>query len=581
MNYLWTNIKQYRWLLVIAIISATINQVFSLLDPQLFRILIDRYVSHIHDLSRVEFMKGIWWWMAASIGVAMVSRIAKAFQDYYTNTVVQSVGTDLYNQGIEHSLKLPFTVFEDQRSGETLQQLQKAKTDSQELILSSVNTAFVSLITLTFVLVYAFTVHWAIGLTILFMFPLLGVFIGSLSRRIKKVQDKIFRQAADLAGSTTETLRNVELIKALGLERQEITRLNKTNSEILQLELTKVKTLRLLGFAQGTALNLMRVLLLALMIYLIFIGSITLGQFFSLMFYSFFIFQPLGELGNLIAKIQETRSSLENYNRILAKKPEPEPADAELVKTIDQIEFKQVSFTHQATQQHALDGVSFSAQKGQSIAFVGPSGAGKSTLLKLLIGLYLPKKGQVLINDRPTAGLNSASVRQKIGLVPQSIELFAGTIKDNLLFVKPTATDAECLAVLKQAQLDNLLKRAGHGLSTKIGEGGMKISGGERQRLAIARALLRAPEVLIFDEATSSLDSATEAEITKTIREITDQGSHMITILVAHRLSTIAHADQIMVLERGRLVERGTHKALLEKKGLYFALWRQQSGELL
>ncbi|MDO8591372.1 MAG: ABC transporter ATP-binding protein, partial [bacterium] len=331
-----------------------------------------------------------------------------------------------------------------------------------------------------------------------------------------------------------------------------------------------MKTLRLLSFAQGTALNLMRVLLLALMIYLIYAGAITLGQFFSLMFYSFFIFQPLGELGNLIAKVQETRSSLENYNRILAKKPEPEPADAKVVQTIDQIEFKQVSFTHQATQQHALDEVSFTAKRGQSIAFVGPSGAGKSTLLKLLIGLYLPKKGLVLINDQPTSGLNSASVRQKIGLVPQSIELFAGTIKDNLLFVKPTATDKECLAVLKQAQLDNLLQRAGHGLSTKIGEGGMKISGGERQRLAIARALLRAPEVLIFDEATSSLDSATEAEITKTIREITDQGSHMITILVAHRLSTIAHADQIMVLEKGRLVEQGTHRVLLAQKGLYY-----------
>lgn len=579
MSYLWSNLRQYRWLLLVAIISATINQVFSLLDPQLFRILTDNYITKIDQLTRTEFLRGLGFWMLGTIGVAMVSRIAKASQDYFINVVVQSTGTDLYNKGIQHSLSLPFTVFEDQRSGETLQQLQKAKTDSQDLITSLVNTALVSLVTLLFVAIYAFSVHWSIGLTILLMFPLLGFFIGSLSRQIKKTQDLIFKQAANLAGSTTETLRNIELIKALGLEQQEVNRLNETNQQILKLELKKVKTLRLLSFVQGTLINFMRVLLLSLMAYLIFVGAITLGQFFSLMFYSFFIFQPLGELGNLISKVQETRSSLENYNAIMAKQPVKDEEDSQPVSAINSIAFSRVNYTHAGNSNHALKQVSFEVKKGESIAFVGPSGAGKSTLIKLLIGLYKPTKGQIFYNETPAHKLQSESIRQRIGLVPQSIELFAGTIRDNLLFVQPNATDAECLKVLKQAQLNNVLKRANKGLNTVIGEGGMKLSGGERQRLAIARALLRQPEILIFDEATSNLDSATEAEITKTIKDITNQGANLITLLIAHRLSTIAHADRIIVLEKGQIAEQGTHTALLKKKGLYYALWRQQSSE--
>src|SRR5205807_10388309 len=194
-----------------------------------------------------------------------------------------------------------------------------------------------------------------------------------------------------------------------------------------------------------------------------------------------------------------------------------------------------------------------------TVAFVGPSGAGKSTLVKLLVGLYHPPAGTIRYNGIPGEQIDLDALRAQIGFVTQDTQLFSGTIRENLLFVNPAATDAECLEVLRKAACDNLPARANRGLDTVIGEGGVKVSGGEKQRLSIARALLRRPHLLVFDEATSSLDSLTEEEISQTIREVAVTRD-AVTILIAHRLSTVLHADRIYVLERGRVVEFGRHE---------------------
>ena len=206
------------------------------------------------------------------------------------------------------------------------------------------------------------------------------------------------------------------------------------------------------------------------------------------------------------------------------------------------------------------------------------SGSGKTTLVKLLVGLYQPDSGRILYNGHPGNTVDLDALRERIGFVTQDTQLFSGTIRENLLFVNPGASDADCLDVLQKASCQSLLARADRGLDSVIGEGGVKVSGGEKQRLSIARALLRRPDLLVFDEATSALDSLTEEEITETIREVSSRGNQ-ITILIAHRLSTIMHADTIHVLEHGRVVESGRHSELLEMKGLYYAMWRQQIGE--
>jgi ATP-binding cassette subfamily B protein len=509
----------------------------------------------------------------------MVSRIAKNFQDYYVNVVSQSVGASMYADGIAHSLRLPYRAFEDQQSGAVLQQLQKARTDSKDMIGQSINTVFISSLTLLLVLGYSFFVHWSIGVALLILAPILAVLVSSLGRRIKQVQSRIFSETNALAGSTTESLRNIELIKSLGLETQEIDRLNATNQKILDLELAKVKTVRVLMFFQGTAINFFRALFLLQMLILVYLKLITLGEFFSLLFYSFAIFSPLGEIGSVITKYQETRASLENVARILAQEPAPSNPGGAVPDGVESLEFSGVTYQHPGARDFALSDVTFTARSGESVAFVGPSGAGKSTLIKLLLGLYQPNSGSILFNGIDSREVNYDLLRTHVGFVPQAIELFAGTIRDNLRFVRQEATDEDCMASLEAAQLRGLLERSRDGLDTRIGEGGLKLSGGERQRLAIARALLRKPHLLIFDEATSSLDTETEKEITRTIDGIIATRPSFVTLLIAHRLSTVASADRIVVLRKGRVVEQGSHLELLRTQGLYYTLWKQQGLE--
>ena len=231
------------------------------------------------------------------------------------------------------------------------------------------------------------------------------------------------------------------------------------------------------------------------------------------------------------------------------------------------LSFYHVSFQHQTASSPALTDISFTVTRGDTVAFVGPSGAGKTTLVKLLVGLYRPQTGDILYNGHSVSDVDLDQLRERIGFVTQDTQLFSGTIRENLLFVNPKATDAECLDVLHKASCDSLLARASKGLDAVIGEGGVKVSGGEKQRLSIARALLRRPHLLVFDEATSSLDSLTEEDIGETIREV-GKSQDVMTILIAHRLSTIMHADRIVVLERGSITESGTHAQLLEEKGL-------------
>ncbi|NUO63469.1 MAG: ABC transporter ATP-binding protein, partial [Gemmatimonadaceae bacterium] len=553
MRLLWSYLSRYWKLVVVALVLAAINQIFSLLDPLIFRHIVDGYATRPRSYSQPQFVRGVSILLGMAVGVAFISRVAKNFQDYFVNLIIQKLGARLYSDGIHHSLSLPYAAFEDQRSGETLGKLQKVRSDVERFIGSMVNFVFTTLIGLVFVTVYAFSVHWIIVPAFLLTAPLLGVLSSVLSRKVKTIQKVIVAETTALAGATTESLRNIELVKSLGLADQEVARLNGTTEKILKLELKKVRYIRSISFIQGTAVNALRTCVLFLMLYLIYAGEMTVGQFFSMLFYSFFIFGPLQELGNVLNIYRETEASLAKYQEILAMPPDPKPANPVPLSGLTTLEFDHVAFKHQSASAPALQDVSFHAHRGQTIAFVGPSGAGKTTLVKLLVGLYIPQSGQVLYDGHASTTVDLDKLRERVGLVSQDSQLFSGTIRENLLFVRPDATDAECLAVLHQAAMDSLLNRADKGLDTVIGEGGVKVSGGEKQRLSIARALLRRPHLLVFDEATSSLDSLTEESVSATIRDVAT-GRDAITILIANRLSTVLHADRIFVLERGRIV---------------------------
>ncbi|MBD1365526.1 ABC transporter ATP-binding protein [Mucilaginibacter sp. ZT4R22] len=580
MKILLSYLSKYKWIVVLALALAAINIGFSLLDPLITGNIVDQYMipkdgKHYTYEYRLH---GALMLVLLAVGAAMVSRIAKNFQDYFTSIIVQKTGAEMYADGLKHSLELPFQVFEDQRSGETLGILQKVRLDCEKFITSFISVLFVSLVGMVFVIIYSLTVSYKVTLVYFAAIPVIAIVSSLLSRRIKTIQKSIVAQTTALAGSTTESLRNIELVKSLGLAKQEIERLNKTTYKILDLELKKVKFVRSMSFVQGTTVNFVRSCMVVVLLMLIFKSELSPGNYFKFLFYSFFLFNPLQELGNVILSWREAQVSLANFSRILSIPIDKKPEKPVLLEKIDTLTFSDVSFKHLTANRNALNHINFETTAGQTIAFVGPSGSGKSTLVKLLVGLYQPLEGDVAYNGISRREIDLDQLREKIGFVTQDTQLFSGTIRENLLFVRPEATDEDCMNVLQRAACQTLLARADKGLDTVIGEGGVKVSGGEKQRLSIARALLRRPDILVFDEATSSLDSITEEEITATIRDVSMVNDH-ITILIAHRLSTIMHADKIFVLEKGHIIEAGKHHDLIDQKGLYYAMWRQQIGE--
>lgn len=583
MKILLQYLKPYKAMVFLVLFLAALNIGFSLVDPIIFGSIID--LANKYNSNKAAYPSFFWDFagpvltlLGASIGVAMISRIAKNFQDYFLNVIQQKFGAKVFTDGLKHAMRLPYQEFEDQRSGETLSILTKVRTDTERFMNSFVNILFTVFIGIVFVAIFASSIHWSLPIIYFGGIALLVVISNLLSKKVKTIQKTIVSQTTSLAGTTTESLRNIELVKSLGLTGQEVDRLNKNTYKILGLELTKVKRIRSISFVQGTFVNTLRQVILFMLLWVVYQGRLTAGELATMQIFSFFVFGPLQDIGNIIISYREAEASLNNFENLMNKEPEVEPSQPKHLGNVETLEFRNVAFKHKTAQHKAIDDISFKTQKGETIAFVGPSGSGKTTLMKLLVGLYRPAEGNIFYNGIDENNIHFDDLRKQIGFVTQDTQLFSGTIKENLLFVNPEANDEDLLDALRKASTQTLLERAEKGIDTMIGEGGLKLSGGEKQRLSIARALLRKPALLIFDEATSALDSLTEEEIGKTIRNVSSL-QNQITILIAHRLSTIMHADRIYVLERGEVIETGTHDSLLEEKGLYYAMWRQQIGE--
>jgi len=578
MALFWKYLKPYRWYILLVLLLAGIAQILALYDPIIFGQIIDDYALNPDGRNNDERVSGVVRLLVIAIVIALAARLFTSFKDYFLRMIVQKFGMQIFNDGLRQTLRLPFQEFEDQSSGEILSILQKVRADTERFFNSFINILFSSIVGIGFLMWYAVTKHWALIPIFFVGVVVLGGLTSILSRSIKTIQRSLIRQNRQMSGTITESLRNIELVKSLGLTYPEIRRLKVHTQEIYDLEMAKVKKMRTLTFLQGSILIMLKQSILFILLWLIFRNVLSPGELISMQFISSGIIGPLQDLGNIILSYREAETALSLFNDLMQKQPEYNPEEPVEVGLIEQLHFDNVVFRHKNASSNAIQNISFEAKLGDTIAFVGPSGSGKSTLVKLLVGLYRPVEGDILYDNTSIKELRYNQIRRQMGFVTQDTQLFSGTIRENLIFVKPDATEEEMMEAVRKASATAILENSEKGLDTILGEGGKKLSGGEKQRLSIARALLRKPRLLIFDEATSALDSLTELQITETVKEISAD-KQQITLLIAHRLSTIMHADTIFVLERGRIVEQGTHDELVGKKGLYFAMWRQQIGE--
>ncbi len=578
MKIIWKYLKPFKGLIFLAMGLAAIAQVLELIDPIIFGKIIDNFAVNTEGRSQEELVRGALRLLALAVGVALLARLAKAFTEYVTRLVVQKFGLSVFDEGLKHTLRLPYQEFESTSSGHVLSVLQKVRRDNERFISSFISSLFSAVVGLAFLIWYAVTKHWALIPVFLIGVVFLGGLTGLLSQKIRTIQRSVIRETNKMSGTITESLRNIEFVKSMGLTFPEIRRLKVFTSKIFDLEIKKVKKVRTLTFLQSSVLLILKESILFILLWLIFRHLLTTGELITMQFISNRILFPLQDLGSIILSYREAEASLEVFNELMQKPTEYRPDEPVEIGEIASLRFEDVSFRYVNADHDALEDISFNVRVGETIAFAGPSGCGKSTLVKLLVGLYPPSKGSIYFDDVPAREIRYNQLRRQLGFVTQETQLFSGTIRENLQFVRQEATDDEIMEALRKASATSIVESSPKGLDTLLGEGGRMVSGGEKQRLSIARALLRNPRILIFDEATSALDSIVEEEISGTLRDIS-AGKKQMILMIAHRLSTIMHADRIYVLEKGRIVEQGTHEELVQAKGLYYAMWRQQIGE--
>jgi ATP-binding cassette subfamily B protein len=381
----------------------------------------------------------------------------------------------------------------------------------------------------------------------------------------------------EAAGRAVDSLLNFETVKSFAAEKRESERYDRALASYANAAVRSNTSLVLLNVLQTVIMNIGLVAMVVAAGVLVARGPMGPGDITAVILIMTNLYAPLNILGFAYREIKQTSIDMEKMFTLLDEAPDV--ADAPNAKMLKpgpgEVVFDRVNFSHEGRDQ-GLHEVSFTALAGKTTAVVGPSGAGKSTILKLLFRFYDPAGGEVRIDGQNLRDVTQASLRSVLGLVPQDVVLFNDTIRYNIAYGRPEATQAELDEAAQRAQLLHFIQELPQGWDTRVGERGLKLSGGEKQRVGIARVVLKDPRILILDEATSSLDSGTEADVQDAL-EAASRGRT--TIVVAHRLSTIANADQIVVLEDGRVVERGTHAALIAKDGLYASLWKRQAEE--
>lgn len=584
--------RPYWRALALMMAAIAVTSLIGLIPPLLYRDLIDNVLPN-HDVSRLN------WLALGMIGIPVVSGLIGVGQRYLSARIGEGVICDLRQTMYNHLQRMSLRFFTHTKSGEIVSRFSSDVVGAQSAVTSTLPDIVTNGITLLSTLAVMISIEWRLALLSVVVLPLFLL----PARRVGTILRHIRRQAmeynATMSNLITETLgiNGALLVKTFGRQRQEVDRFRQATHNVRDTGVRQALVGRWFFLGLGIASAVGTALIYWVGGHLVLSGAITIGTIVAFVAYLSRLYGPISALSNVQVEFAQSMVSFERVFEYLDLPVEiaDRPGAIDLKQVEGHVRFEDVSFSYLAedetpddptgddkpklaggiitTRQWALRDLTFDIPAGNLTALVGPSGAGKTTVTYMLPRLYDPTEGRITLDGRDLRDVTQESLAQQIGMVTQETYLFHDTVRANLLYARPEATQAEMEAACQAANIHDFIAELPDGYDTVVGERGYRLSGGEKQRLAIARVILKNPSLLILDEATSSLDSQNEALIQAALEPLL---SGRTSLVIAHRLSTILAADQILVLDEGRLVEQGTHAELLDKGGLYAGLYETQ-----
>ena len=564
----WGVLATYQVTIWQVVLISLLIQAFGLITPLFTQVILDKVVTQ----------KSLAMLNVVSIGLLMFSiwRIAlgstrQYLLDYFSNRI----DLTLVSGFINHTLSLPLNFFESRQVGDIItrvQENQKIQSFLMKQVVSTWLDALMAIVYLGLMLYY----NWQLTVLVLCLIPPIIVLTLCATPFLRKISREIFTEAAEQNSILVEMLSGIATVKAAAAEREIRWRWEDRLTRTLNIQFKGQKLSNGLGAVSGLINAIGSTALIWYGATLVIQGQLTIGQFVAFNMMIGNVISPILSLVGLWDEFQEVLIAVERLNDVFATEPEERPGHPMLVMPPirGEVKFEDVTFNYdQAEDRNTVQNLNLTVSAGQTVAIVGRSGSGKSTLVKLLQGLYYPTKGRIWIDGHDTRHVSPTSLRSQLGVVPQECFLFSGTILDNIQLYRPEFSLEEVVEIAKLSEAHTFIQDLPLGYNTKVGERGSNLSGGQRQRIAIARALLGNPAILLLDEATSSLDTESERRFQHNLTRISRGRT---TFIIAHRLSTVRHADQILVIDRGVLVEQGNHDELIQLKGLYYHLAQQQ-----
>jgi len=555
--------KPYIKSLIFAFLCLALTSLINLVLPLIVRNMINAVIV----LKNNEMLDSLAWDLIIIIGLQAAFAVT---HNYIFGFVGHRMTTDFRIEFFSHIQSLSLRFFQERRVGEILSRMSNDISVIQNALVTIPVALLRQSITLLGALAIILYLNWKLTGLILLILPPLMIFARVFGRRLKVFSEKLQDQVAQAVVVLEEVMSSIKIVKSFTREPYERNRFQEKIETAFERAVDKLKISAFFGpFILGLTF-LVSALLIWYGGYQVMQGATTPGELAAFFLYALIIAGPIGTFVRLYTQIQEARGAIQRVYEILDTEPivqNPEnPVSLENIT--GSIQFDNVSFGYQDT--GVIHDVSFDVLPGQTVALVGPSGAGKSTIIKLLLRFFDPNSGTIRLDGHDIRTLDRKSFLSQIGLVPQETLLFGGTVRENILYGKLDATEAELEEAAQKANAHEFITNMEKGYDTIVGEKGTKLSGGERQRIAIARAILKDPKILVLDEATSSLDNRSESLIQEGLETLM---AHRTTFIVAHRLSTIHKADQIIVLDKGCIVETGQHENLMNNKGLYHTLY--------